>query len=249
MKVCLRLQLDPETLPTSASAALSGLQHRVDSPFALSWKGSALRLSGPAGVLAIDWLQGRAGYRGARAAQERLVRACGARQDPQPRVVDATPGLGTDAWLLAAAGAEVTLVEQNPVILLLLADALERAGQQRPEIAARLQLRWGDSCRYLAEQADEDAPMLSAVYLDPMYPARAGSALGTARMRLLAELNSHAGFPHDRVADLFAAARAAPTRRVVLKRPLRVPLPAELPSPGHSLQGRSTRFDVWRLRA
>ena len=44
-----------------------------------------------------------------------------------PRAVDATAGLGEDSLLLAAAGFEVTLCEADPVIAVLLEDALTRA--------------------------------------------------------------------------------------------------------------------------
>lgn len=243
----IRLELAPEHVPAAASAAWAALAHSTESPFTLTWDGQAVALQGPSGSLVIDWLQGRTQYRATRARQEKLVRACGVMQDSSPHVVDATPGLGMDAWLLAASGARVTLIEQNPVTILLLADAIRRAVQTLPEQASRLGLLWGDSRRLMGALPRPEV-LLSAVYLDPMYPARTKSALGAASLRLLAELNTAAGFTHDEVATLFAAAREASTRRVVLKRPLRVPLPARLPPPGHSLSGRSTRFDVWRIQ-
>lgn len=244
----VRLELDLANLPAEAGDALAVLRHDAASPFLLFQDGPLLALRGPAGQLSIDWLQGRAGYRSARARQEKLVRACGVLQDEAPRVLDATPGLGMDAWLLAACGAEVILCEQNPVTFLLLLDAWQRAREAQPEVAARLQLHWVDSCAFLQALPVADV-LFSAVYLDPMYPERGKAALGAASLRLLAELNAHAGLPHDEVGRLFAAARGAPTRRVVLKRPRKVALPAGLPRPGHSLDGRSTRFDVWRVQA
>ena len=49
------------------------------------------------------------------------------------KAIDATAGMGEDSLLLAACGYQVTLYEQNPVIAILLKDALRAAkvGQQR----------------------------------------------------------------------------------------------------------------------
>ncbi|TVS16109.1 MAG: 16S rRNA methyltransferase [Gammaproteobacteria bacterium] len=192
------------------------------------------------GALAIDFTRGASGFRGPRARSERLVRACGVRDGS--RVVDATGGLGTDAWLLASAGAEVELIEQHPVVAALLADGLLRARVQHPDIAARIHLQGADSRAVLAPQM----AAVTAVYIDPMYPPRRKSALGDRRLRLLAALCAMSGQPGDDVAGLLAAALTARTKRVVLKRPLREALPNGVPDPSYSLSGRSTRFDVWR---
>ena len=58
-----------------------------------------------------------------RLGRELLVKAAKIKGHDGPlRAVDATAGLGQDALLLAAAGFETTLFEQNPVIAALLAD-------------------------------------------------------------------------------------------------------------------------------
>ena len=60
-------------------------------------------------------------------ARELLVRAARVRGAGAPVVVDATAGLGEDALLLAAAGAQVYMFEKNEVIAALLADGISRA--------------------------------------------------------------------------------------------------------------------------
>lgn len=58
-----------------------------------------------------------------RLQHEMLVKA--AKSDKEGRkAIDATAGMGEDAFLLAAQGYEVTLYEQNPVIAALLKDAI-----------------------------------------------------------------------------------------------------------------------------
>ena len=61
-------------------------------------------------------------------------------------MVDATAGLGRDAFVLASLGCTVTMLERHPVVAALLADGLARA-KQDPEIGAwvseRMSLRTG----------------------------------------------------------------------------------------------------------
>lgn len=248
MNFSAAVEFDLDTLPATLRPWLQGLSDPVEEPlrgFVLRFFDDRLRLRAAdagLGELAIDFDRGQAGYRGARARNERLVRACGIRAGS--RVVDATGGLGTDAWLLASAGARLTLIEHHPVVAALLADGLRRAAVGHPDIVERIELMVADSRQVLPNWPQP----LTAIYLDPMYPPRRKSALGDRRLRLLAALFAAgtAAARGDDVAGLLAAAHAAPTARVVLKRPQREALPAGAPVPDYSLEGRSTRFDVWR---
>lgn len=197
------------------------------------------------GVLHIDLLRGSAGWRsGARARGERLVRACGVLRagpngDAGPRrIVDGTGGLGTDSWLLASAGATVIACEQHPVLAALLNDGLQRASADVPEVAARISVLQGDVRRHLA------ALDVEVLYLDPMYPQRRKAALGDRRLRSVAALLRADGVVADDAAGLVQAGLARGIARVVLKRPKHAQVDVARP-PSHSLDGRSTRFDVW----
>jgi 16S rRNA (guanine1516-N2)-methyltransferase len=235
-------------LPAAARTAL-GAYGGGGGPFRLRATEHGVVLDAPAPLAAaplhVDLLAGRLGWRTARVGHERLVRACAVGR-PRPgggawSVLDGTGGLGEDAWLLAVAGARVTVVERHPVLAALLADALERARDALPEAVARVTLCVGDTPRVLASR-----PSLDVVYLDPMYPPRRKAALGEGRLRVMAALFAAEGFPGepDGGADaLLAAALASDAPRVVLKRPRRAPTPGPVPS--HTVDGRSTRFDVW----
>ena len=81
-----------------------------------------------------------------RLQHEMLVRASKS-EKPGRKAIDATAGMGEDGFLLAAQGNEVTLYEQNPVIAVLLKDALRRA-KKHPvlkEITARMKVTEGNS--------------------------------------------------------------------------------------------------------
>ena len=167
-------------------------------------------------------------------ASEHLVRAVKIKGIAEPLVVDATAGLGEDAFLLAAAGCRVLLFERDPVIAALLRDALERA-KTDPEtapIASRLTLRPEDSIPVL--------PTLSpdVVLLDPMFPERKKTALVKKKFQLIHLLEK----PCEDERALLDAALAARPKRIVIKRPAKGPFLAGA-KPSYSLDGSAVRFD------
>ncbi len=162
-------------------------------------------------------------------------------------VVDATAGLGADAFHLAASGFRVTLVERVPVVAALLEDALERArrgelGEAARIAAARAALEAGDARGLLARRRESGA-LPSVVLLDPMYPKRGKAALPGKGMALFREL---VGDDQDAPA-LLEDALATATRRVVVKRPHNAPELGGI-KPSGSLRGSTTRYDLYAPR-
>jgi 16S rRNA (guanine1516-N2)-methyltransferase len=199
------------------------------------------RTPGP-GPLFVDFIGGPAGYR--RRQQEGirqpLARAMGLKSGYRPDILDATAGLGRDAFVLATLGCPVVLVERSPVLAALLADGLTRAAA-RPEtalITARMELVTGDTLQLLPELAARRKP--EVIYLDPMYPKRSKSALVKKEMRLLREV---AGDDPDAPLLLAIALRHA-GRRVVVKRPRLAPTIAGSP-PQAVVTGVNSRYDIY----
>lgn len=231
------------------------LSRRDDWPQLLLWgdeEGLALQaLAHPLpGPVRVDFVSGALAWRtrpGVSAAGEMVGKACGARKGATPRVVDATAGLGRDAWILATLGCEVTLCERSPVIAALLADGLARAAAV-PELAAtvaRMTLLPGDSVRHLQDWlADEQRTRPEVVYLDPMFPHRDKSAQVKQDMRLFRDV---VGADPDADA-LLPLARALASRRVVVKRPRLAPDLAGQ-APHQRMTGQSNRFDLYAPQA
>ncbi|MBF0182125.1 MAG: class I SAM-dependent methyltransferase [Magnetococcales bacterium] len=167
--------------------------------------------------------------------RQTLARAAGLKSGGvRPVILDLTPGLGRDAFVLAALGCEVTMVERSPVVAALLEDGLRRAAML-PE-AARLHLRRGDAVAFL-EGLPAGHPC-RVIYLDPMHPEREKSALVKKEMRLL-----RAVVGDD--PDAGELARAALTRagtRVVIKRPRLAPPLG--PPPQRVVMGQRVRYDI-----
>lgn len=173
-----------------------------------------------------------------RLGRELLVKAAKIKGYDGPlRAVDATAGLGQDALLLAAAGFETVLFEQNPVIAALLADSLERAAgiPELAEAIARMHFFEGDSIAQLHQM--EQAP--DVVLLDPMFPERRKSASVKKKFQLLHLLE----LPCADEGELLSAAFAAHPRKVVVKRPPKGPYLAGV-KPSYSLDSKAVRYDV-----
>lgn len=150
--------------------------------------------------------------------------------------VDATAGLGEDAFLLAAAGFHVRLYERNPVIAALLSDALRRA-KDDPDltpIVRRMELHTEDSIAMLPRLGFSP----DIVLLDPMFPPRHKSGLIRKKFQMLHRLE----LPCSQENDLLQAAISCHPRKIVIKRPLKGPYLAGI-KPGYSLNGRAIRYD------
>lgn len=194
--------------------------------------------------LSVDFAAGKAAHRrqfgGGRG--QLVAKACGLAKGVTPSIVDATAGLGRDAFVLASLGACVLLIERVEAIAALLEDGLRRAAKAPAiaEIVARMTLRHGDAVASLETLIEGAAFDPQVIHLDPMFPHREKSALVKKDMRLFREL---AGDDDDSPRLLEAALDVA-THRVVVKRPRKAP-PIEGPAPQHVLEGKTSRYDLY----
>ncbi len=188
--------------------------------------------------LIIDFITGAVAHRrqfgGGRG--QALPRAIGMKGGKTPHVVDATAGLGRDAFLLASLGATVTLIERSDQMHKLLAEALRRAAASDvSEIISRMTLLHGDAKDLLPGLSPE------VVLVDPMHPPRGNSALVKKEMRQIREI---VGVDADADALMQVALEHA-RNRVVLKWPQKADAMVSLPKPSHQITGKSTRYDVF----
>lgn len=189
-------------------------------------------------LLEIDFLQGAIAYRvrQGKLRTELLAKAIGIKGDFKPSVIDATAGLGRDAFILACLGCHVVMLERSTEIAALLSTALQRLATT--DLKLNLSLINIDAKEYLSNLSTDNQP--DVVYLDPMYPERKKSALVKKEMRLLKEI---VGEDEDAPTLLEIALRRA-RKRVVVKRPrLAVPLGGK--EPDFAIKGKTQRFDVY----
>lgn len=167
--------------------------------------------------------------------RQNLVRAVGTGLE----VLDATAGLGRDAFLLANAGNRIQLLERSPVVHALLADGLRRAtaDQELAPIIERMQLHCMDFRHWVQERR------FDVVYLDPMFPRPDKRARGKKEIVFLQQI---AGPAEEEAEEcgLLAGALACARARVVVKRPPREGW-MDATEPSFSYRGRVSRFDVY----
>lgn len=217
----------------------------VQSEEGLALVGDEKRYGKP---LSVDFVAGKAAHRrrfgGGRG--QLVAKACGLTKGVSPSIVDATAGLGRDAFVLASLGAQVLLIERVAAIAALLDDGLKRASRHSDtaDIAARMTLRHGDAAQSLAELVASAHVAPQVIHLDPMFPHREKSALVKKEMRLFREL---AGDDDD-APRLLEAALDVATHRVVVKRPIKAP-PIAGPVPQHTLEGKTSRYDMYVHRS
>jgi 16S rRNA (guanine1516-N2)-methyltransferase len=188
----------------------------------------------------IDFVGGAVGhrFRSGEGRGQALAKAVGFGKGIVPMIVDATAGLGRDAFLMASLGAKVILIERSLDIYARLSDAMARAsaeGGNYAEIMSRMTLRHGDSILLLPDLAPD------VVLIDPMHPPRHNSALVKKEMRILRDI---VGNDADQTA-LMQAALACAKKRVVLKWPLRAEPMQGIRPPSHQILGKNTRYDVF----
>lgn len=171
-----------------------------------------------------------------RLQHEMLVKA--SKSEEKGKAIDATAGMGEDGILLAAAGYDVTMYEQNMVVAALLKDALRRA-KKHPvlkDIVSRMHLVEGDSIELLPKVLDE----IDLIYLDPMFPEKQKSSLTGKKMQLIQQMEA----PCDNAEELFSAALQVQAKKIIVKRPLKSEFLAGK-EPNHSLPGKAIRYDIY----
>jgi 16S rRNA (guanine1516-N2)-methyltransferase len=221
----------------------------TDADFALQVTGDGLQLQqlgdDAPGPVRVDFVEGAVAHRrlfGGGSGQM-IAKAVGIQPGVRPSVLDATAGLGKDAFVLASLGCQMSLIERQPIIAALLEDGLNRGRQDRDvgSIISQMRLLTGNSIELIRQWTGEPPQV---IYLDPMFPHREKSALVKKEMRLFRPL---VGDDMDAPA-LLEAALALATHRVVVKRPRKAPC-IDGPKPGYALDGKSSRYDIYPRKA
>lgn len=238
-RLCLPL------LPTNSDPV-----HCESADAVLMVSGSGLSLQqtgrGMPGPVSVDF--GAPGMRHRRRAgnNELLGRAVGVGKKPGLRVIDATAGLGRDAFVLADLGCTVLLCEREPVVIELLRAGLQSVAERDDpwlrEVIKRMRLCAGD-CRQLA---GPELGGVDVIYLDPMFPSRGKSAAVKKEMALFQSLLDVAGVVESGEGALDWALQQD-VSRVVVKRPAKAPELGGI-SPSHCISGKAVRYDVHVLR-
>lgn len=153
------------------------------------------------------------------------------------RIVDANMGMAGDTWMFLCMGLTVIAIERSPVVYSLVRDGIERAKQNSKFtewLGDRLTLVFADSFDFL-ENFKEEADV---IFFDFMFEEDR-SALPKKTMQLFHKLK----LSDQREIEIVKKALKLPVARVLVKRHSQAkPL---LPSPNHSYEGKSIRYDYY----
>ncbi len=168
------------------------------------------------------------------------------------RVLDATAGFGHDSLILASTGAQVTLLERSPLLVLLLLFEQQRMSAHKhwQKLMTRLDIRWAEATSFMTAMPQP----YDVVYLDPMFPdnsyEHANTAKGAKVGKHMQALH-HITKPPDALEEeqllelaLTSMVTRAGTRaggRVIVKRPINAP------SFGKRLVNETWKNDVVRF--
>jgi 16S rRNA (guanine1516-N2)-methyltransferase len=169
---------------------------------------------------------------------QNLAKAVGFKFNKNRTIIDATAGLGYDAFILASLGANVTLIERSEKIYDLLKTAISEAqlyGGEISKIVNRMNLLFGDSKDILPNIAPE------VILIDTMYKNRKKSALVKNDMRLVREV---VGSDSDHV-ELINVALNNASKRVVIKQPRYAETLDNIKGCSHQILGKTIRYDVY----
>ena len=169
---------------------------------------------------------------------QNLAKAVGFKFNKNRTIIDATAGLGYDAFILASLGANVTLIERSEKIYDLLKAAISEAklyGGEISKIVNRMNLLFGDSKDILPNIAPE------VILIDTMYKDRKKSALVKNDMRLVREV---VGSDSDHV-ELINVALNNASKRVVIKQPRYAEPLKDIKACSHQILGKTIRYDVY----
>lgn len=187
---------------------------------------------------------------------ELILRAAKISADSQ--VIDATAGFGHDSLILASTGAQVTMLEQQPLMALLLFSEQQRMSAQPnwQKLMARLTVINTDALSYFArlqKNTTDQAVAVDVVYLDPMFPEDSyqdsktgkGAKVGK-QMQALHHLARPPTLDEEKALLNNAQAVVADNQegrgRVIVKRPQQAPFLAQQ-NPDESWHNAAVRFD------
>lgn len=162
-----------------------------------------------------------------------LIKAC--KVKPAMSVIDASAGWGRDAALLASFGANVIMLERNPIMHALLEDGLHRQSPLDKQHLS-LQLVKCEAKQYLAELSTP----VDSIYIDPMHPQRQKSALVKKDLQVLQQMIG----PDEDAKQLIEVALSCPCKRVVIKWPVHQ---QPLIPPSVSWSGKTVRYDCYTV--
>jgi len=194
------------------------------------------------GSIFVDFTAGQVAHRrlyGGGKSQT-IAKAIGINKISKPLILDATAGMGKDAFVFASLGARVIMMERSPISAALLSDGLQRAAHDDDiaDIIQNISFIFGDARQLNTSIQLKEIPDI--IYLDPMFPHRNKSAAIKKEMLAFQQLIGE-DLDSDELLDI---CRKVAKQRVVVKRPIKAEF-LNHTKPSYSMKMKKHRFYVY----
>lgn len=167
-----------------------------------------------------------------------IAKACGLKYGEPRSVLDISAGLGKDALSLANLEAQVSMVEANPYIYLMLYSGIHEIKQSPSAISSNISLLACQDAKTVLTQSNRT---YDVIYFDPMFPERKKSAKVKKEMQYFHQV---VGEDHNQPDEIFTEAVKQARKRLVIKRPKGSDFYADQ-KPNYSLESKVIRYDIY----
>lgn len=194
----------------------------IDDCYCLTQRESQLALT-------LDFRCGNYRHRNQNSGKEPLLQAIKIKKKLPKTLIDTTPGVLKDSFMLAARDIRITAIERNPLLYIMVKQAL-------CHLDVPIHYLFADAKQQLANYPAE------IIYIDPMYPPKRKSAQVKKDMQILHHIVGADTDAHE----LLTAAKQQQQHnsRIVVKRPNYAP-PLGNEKPSFVSQTGTTRFDIY----
>ena len=202
--------------------------------YGLSFVGDSLN---PRGLLHVDFLKGKLGWRLKRAQHEGNLKKALGKKEKKLFIFDATAGLLSDTMIFLSLGHKVVAVEQSKILFSLVNDALQRARDKIPYLNNLEFLN--DNSQLVYKKQDK---VFDAIYLDPMYPIIKKSTKKRGSINNIKQILEieHLVSDEEEIIDIFMKYNY---KKIIVKRPLKSE--KKYSNINYQVKGKTTRFDIY----
>ncbi|WP_343182522.1 class I SAM-dependent methyltransferase [Buchnera aphidicola] len=171
--------------------------------------------------------------------KRKIIKAVKIKKKKKINILDATAGLGKDAFILFSHGYNITMIERNPILSILLEDGLKRGFKDKmigTLIKKKMKLIYASSINI--NQMNLQKP--DVIYIDPMFPSYKQKSLPKKNIKIIKKI---VGSDLDSI-NLFHECMKFSVYKIVVKRP-KTSSYISCHKPSYSIKTKKYRFDIY----
>ncbi|CAL4324601.1 class I SAM-dependent methyltransferase [Buchnera aphidicola] len=171
----------------------------------------------------------------------KIIKAIGIKKKPFLNVIDATAGLGKDSFMMFSYGCTITMIENNPILSILIYDGLKRSYND-PIIGNIIKKKMKHINHSSINIQSLNLQKPDVIYLDPMFPRKKKKSLPKKHMNTIQNLVKK----DSDTQLLFNACKNFAKNRIVVKRKKNFKIISKN-KPNYMIYSKKYRFDVYLI--